>query len=126
MILNIKQKKKSLVLPPNINHYQTNTILIRQRRSSVVRAPELVIFRLLGRRLYWALNVVLSLEKTLNANIITGILCGVEDKHRSMFHNSIYSRKNEKNSFIYLVYEVLAASLKVNRVAIALFLTSRR
>ena len=35
------------------------------------------------------------LGKTLNDNFQTGILCGVEDKHRCLFHNGKYQRKQK-------------------------------
>ena len=44
--------------------------------------------------------VVVSLEKTFKANFLTGTLCGVERRHRGLFHNGIYRRKksNKKTS----------------------------
>ena len=36
--------------------------------------------------------------KILNANFLTGPLCGVEDKRKSLFHNGIYRKKNKKKT----------------------------
>ena len=40
--------------------------------------------------------VVVSLGKTLNANFLTGSLCGVERQHKGLFHNAFTGKKLKK------------------------------
>ena len=56
--------------------------------------------------------MVVSLRKTLDANFLTGSLCGVEDKHRCLFHSGIYWRKNKKKTNKNQVDMVLPVSPK--------------
>ena len=73
--------------------------------------PQLVtvIERLLWYDTHSGYYIIVSLGKTCNANFITTTLCRVEDKHRCVFHNGIYWRKNRKQT-----NPILPGALKVS------------
>ena len=50
-------------------------------------------YKVAGSMPVLGINVVVCKEKTFKANFLTGTLCGVEDKHRSMFHNGISQKR---------------------------------
>ena len=49
-----------------------------------------------------------------NASFLTGSLCGVEDKHRCLFHNDTYGRKKIKKPYKKIADMVLPVSPKVD------------